>query len=299
MQGLRMHGVIPPVVTPLSEGGARVDVDALQAHVKWLVDNGVHALMPCGTTGEGPLLTTHERIEVLRWVLEVARGRVPVIAHVGAISTSESVQLADAAAADGADAISIVSPYYFRIPDGPLVTHFCTVARVVPEIPVYLYNIPQCTGNDLTPDIIREVVAHSPNVTGVKDSSGDLERLRELIGLGIPGFQVACGADPLVYEAIKLGANASVSGNANAFPEVVVELFRCYWAGDLAGAERQQALLDVVRNALRNGQSIALIKRGIEMRGLQGGAVRPPLPEISPDETEAARSALASAGLLN
>jgi len=298
MSSFRLRGVIPPVVTPLTEGGIHVDVDALQAHVAWLCSQGVHALMPCGTTGEGPLLTTQERIDVLRWVLEVVRGRTPVIAHVGAITTAESVALAEAAATGGADAVSIVAPYYFRIPDEALVQHFVAVSQAVVDLPAYLYNIPQCAGNVLTPSIVEQVVAQAPNVRGVKDSAGDLNILRQFIDVGIPDFHVACGADPLVFEALGIGATASISGNANAFPEVVVELFRRYWAGDLAGAKRQQDLLDIVRNALRNGQSISLIKRGIEMRGLRGGCVRPPLPEVSAAEVEAARRPLVDAGLL-
>ncbi|NLE99672.1 MAG: dihydrodipicolinate synthase family protein [Anaerolineales bacterium] len=298
MQGFRLRGVIPPIVTPLMPGSAHIDVDALQAHVSWLSDKGVHALMPCGTTGEGPLLTIQERMEVVRRVLEVASGRTPVIAHVGAITTRESIQLAEAATAVGVDALSVVSPYYFRISDDALVAHFCAVAKAVPEVPVFLYNLPQCVGNAITPRMVEETISHAPNVVGLKDSAGDLKLLRDFISLGLPGLQVACGSDVLVFEALKLGASASVSGNANAFPEVVVELFRCYWAGDLIGAARQQALLDVVRNALRNGQSIALIKRAVEMRGLRCGPVRPPLPEVTAEEVETARVALSVAGLL-
>lgn len=298
MSEFELRGCITPLVTPFSPSGAAVDIDALQSHVSWLCDRGVHALMPCGTTGEGPLLTAQERTAVLRGVREVTRGRTPVIAHVGTITTHDTIQLAEAAAAAGADALSVVSPYYFRIPDHALVAHFCAVANAVPELPVYLYNLPQCVGNSITPRIVQDAVARAPNVVGLKDSAGDLNLLRDFIGLPIPGFQIACGSDTLVLQALHLGASAAVSGNSNAFPEVVVELFRCFWAGDMVGAAQQQAHLDVVRNALRNGQSIALIKRAVEMRGLYCGAVRPPLPEVTPEEVTPALAALSAAGLL-
>ena len=298
MKPFSIRGVIPPVVTPFTPGSERIDGDALQAHVNWLIEKGVHGLMPCGTTGEGPLLSLSERKEVLTLVLEATGGRVPLLAHVGGITTRETIELAVHAAGRGADAVSVVTPYYFGLPDGAMVEHFCAVAGAVTETPVYLYNIPQCTGNWVNPAMLREVAGRCPNVMGIKDSAGDIVLLQAFIELAERSFQVACGSDALVFQALQAGACACVSGNANSFPEVVAGIFECFWAGDLAGARRQQGLLNEVREALHNGRSIAMIKRGIEMRGLQAGGVRAPLADVVAGEVEVAAERLRAAGLL-
>ena len=298
MTQFRIRGVIPPIVTPFTPGAESIDGDALQAHADWLIEKGVHGLMPCGTTGEGPLLTAAERKEVLDMVAEAADGRVPLLAHVGGITTRETIDLAVHAAARGADAVSVVTPYYFKLPDRAMVEHFCAVAGAVPETPVFLYNIPQCTGNWVNPAMLREVAGRCPNVIGIKDSAGYITLLQAFIQLAEGSFQVACGSDALVFQAFQAGACACVSGNANAFPEVVVGIFECFWAGDLVGAEIQQQLLNEVREALHNGGSIAMIKRAIEMRGLQAGGVRPPLADVVAGEVEVASERLRAAGLL-
>ena len=298
MTELKIRGVIPPIVTPFTPGAESIDRDALQAHSDWLIEKGVHGLMPCGTTGEGPLLTVSERKEVLDIVVEVADGRVPLLAHVGGITTRQTIDLAVHAAGRGADAVSVVTPYYFGLPDRAMIEHFCAVAGAVPETPVFLYNIPQCTGNWVNPAMLREVAGRCPNVMGIKDSAGDIVKMQAFIELAERSFQVACGNDALLLDGLKAGASAGISGNANAFPEVVVGIFECFWAGDLVGAELQQQLLNEVREALHNGRSIAMIKRGIEMRGLQAGGVRPPLADVAAGEVEVAAERLRAAGLL-
>jgi 4-hydroxy-tetrahydrodipicolinate synthase len=276
-----IRGVIPPLFTPFTDHGAEVDEGALRAHVQWLVERGVHGLMPCGTTGEGALLAAQERKRLVEVVVEAAAHRVPVMAHVGTAVTRETVELALHARASGAEAVSVVTPYYFHLSDGALVGHYCRVAEAVADTPVFLYNIPQNTGNRLSPAVVEAIVARCPNVVGIKDSSGSLGNIAEFVEVGGRGFQVVCGSDGLLLRALRAGACASVSGNANVFPEVVTALFEAFWRGDWEGACRQQELLDSVRRLLSNGDNLALMKRGLELRGLRGGTVRPPLPEVS------------------
>ncbi len=293
-----IRGVIPALLTPLADSGS-IDENALCAHVEWLIEKGVHGLMPCGTTGEGPLLTMPERKHVVRIVTATVDGRVPVLAHVGAPTTRETIELARHAQECGAEAISVVTPYYFRLPDDALVEHFCRVAGEVTDTPVFLYNIPQNTGNALSREIVEAVVERSPNVTGIKDSGGDLRTLSSFVGLKDGSFQVVCGSDGLLLSALKTGACASVSGNANVCPGIVVNLFDAFWKGDQDTARRQQELLDQVREALRNGQSISLIKRALEFWGLRGGTVRPPLPEATPEMIADAKNRLLALELLS
>lgn len=277
----KIRGVIVPLVTPFKVGGEEIDESAVEALCHWLIEKGIHGLMPCGTTGEGPLLSTAERKYLLEVVLGAVNGRVPVIAHVGAATTRETIDLAQHAHRAGVSAVSIVTPYYFPVSQTAMVEHFCRAAQAVPDLPVYLYNIPSRTVNTFTAAGAEAVIARCPNVLGVKDSSGSLESITSFIGLKHGEFQVTCGADNLIFKALQAGAAAAVTGNGNAFPEVVVRLFDAFWKGELEKAAHQQSILDRVRNLLQNGGDLSLLKRGIEFRGLKAGAVRPPLLEFS------------------
>jgi len=294
---LILQGVIPPLLTPFSDSGKAVDEDALGAHVEWLIEKGIHGVMPGGTTSEGPLLTVPERKHVVEVVITTVRERVPVVAHVGTLVTDETIELARHAQSCGAQAVSVVAPYYYGLPANALVEHFCRVAAAVADMPVFLYNIPQCTGNDISQSVAEAVIERCPNVVGIKDSSGDLSAFSEFVSLRDAGFQAICGSDGLLLRALEAGASASVSGNSNVFPEVVVSLFEAFWRGDLEAARCQQELLDQIREAMHDGRSVSLMKRILESRGLRGGPVRPPLPEATPGMIAVAQDRLRLLGL--
>lgn len=293
-----LQGVIPPIFTPFTADGTKVDLNALVTHADWLLSKGVHGLMPCGTTGEGPLLSGEERMQVTEVVLDVASGRAPVVAHVGTASTAETVALALDAVERGAGALSVVCPYYYRLPPLALVEHFVAVAGSVPQSPVYLYNIPQLTGNALSAALVAEIKARAPNVVGIKDSTGDLHALAEYGMIDKGCFQVICGSDGLILSALRQGAVGCVSGNANVFPELVVRLFDSAKQGQGDKAEQLQATLDRVRSILLDGRSIGLMKQILRQRGLHAGPVRSPLPEVDGAAVRAAVQALDELGLI-
>jgi len=293
-----VRGVIVPLLTPMSQDGEQIDESALQSHVDWLVKKGVHGLMPCGTTGEAPLLAQAEREIITEIVVDAAGGRVPVIAHVGAITTRETIELAEHAAAVGVSAISVITPYYFALTDAALTEHFCQVAAAAPDLPMYLYNLPARAGNHVSRACAEAVIARCANVVGIKDSSGDLATLSSFMGLGDGRFQVACGSDALLFRGLQAGAIAGVSGNANVFPEVLTGLFEAFWHGDLAAAARCQETLDFIRTTLQDGRHLALYKHVLELRGLCGGGVRSPLPPASASEVAEAAAKLRAAGLV-
>ena len=282
----KIRGVIVPLVTPFNSGD-EIDEGAMAGLCDWLIEKGVHGLMPCGTTGEGPLLSTSERKRLLEVVLSAARGRTPVIAHVGAATTRETIELAKHAASTGIPAVSVVTPYYFPVTQNAMIEHFCRTAQAVPDTAVFLYNIPSRTVNSFTRAGAEAVIERCPNVLGVKDSSGSLESITSFIGLKQGQFQVTCGSDNLIHKALQAGAVAAITGNGNAIPEVVVKLFEAHWNGDHKKAAHQQQVLDQVRNLLQNGKDLSLLKRAVDYRGLRGGMVRPPLLEFNPAEFEA------------
>ena len=293
-----LSGVIPPLLTPFADSGEKVDEGALRVHVEWLIEMGVHGLMPCGTTGEGPLLTISERKRVVEVVIEVADHRVPVVAHVGAPTTHETIELARHAQGCGAEAVSVVTPYYYRLSEDALIEHFCHVANAVADTFVFLYNIPQNTGNTLSLSTAKAITARCPNVIGIKDSSGQLDALVGFTGLNNGQFQVICGSDGLFLRALEAGACGGVSGNANVFPEIVVSLYRAFSQGEYDAAHQQQRLLNQIVEILDFGENLSLFKRILGLRGLRGGAVRPPLLEAAEEVVVRTEERLQSLHLL-
>lgn len=295
MSSPRIHGLLAAMITPCTPRGG-LDPEATRRHVDRLVSAGVDGLFIGGTNGEAPLLTHRERSRLAELVVAAAAGRVPVIVQTGAASTREAVALSRHARRIGADAVAVVTPWYYRLGDEALVRHYLRVAAAVPDLPVFLYNIPQNTGNPLSVEAILRIAERAPNVAGVKDSTGDLARIVELLGVAAGRLSVFVGSDALVLPALDAGAHGSVSGNANVFPELFVALFAAHRAGDRAGARRADELIQQVRRILRDGD-LALFKAILARRGHAVGRVRPPLPEVTDSDVERCVSDLAALGL--
>ena len=291
----KIRGVITALVTPFDDQG-RVDEDALRRLVEYQIRAGVHGLNPCGTTGEHALLTPAERMRIAEIVVRTARRRVPVFVQTGTASTDGTIALTRHAQKIGADAATVVTPFYYHPGDG-MIEHYARVAQSVSDFPVFLYNIPQMTGNNLSPALVAAIVERCPNVVGMKDSSGNLQQVIESVSLRGGHFNVAMGSDGLVLSALVTGVQASVSGNANVFPELFVELFQAFWRGDLPAAQSAQARIQHVRRILKDGGDLSLFKAILTRRGLPLGGVRSPLVNASPQTVDACVNALDSVGL--
>jgi 4-hydroxy-tetrahydrodipicolinate synthase len=293
---IQLRGVVVPLLTPF-DGKGRIDQEALERLVEFQIDAGVHSLNPCGTTGEGLLLDMTERRCVAEVTMSAAQGRVPVLVQTGAPTTSDTIALTRHAAEIGASAANIVSPFYYRYDATALVQHYVAVAQSVPDLPIYLYNIPQLTGNTLTLSIVTEIARRCPNVVGLKDSSGNLLQTIDMVAVSNSHFQVAIGADGLILSALAAGVQAAISGNANVFPEVFVSLFDMFWRGDWAGAQAEQARIQHIRQILRDGQDLSLFKAVLAHRGIPVGGVRPPLLNASGSVVDKCLAQLAELGL--
>ncbi len=226
-------GLVVPLLTPLSADGESLDIPTLETLADFLIRSGVQGLNTCGTTGEFALLKHTERQRVTEVVVKLAAGRVPVLAHTGAITTAETVALTRHARQCGADAVSVVTPYYYPLTDQALVDHYVAVSSAVPDFPVFLYNIPQKAGNNLSPAVVAEITRRCPNVVGIKDSSGNLGLLAEDRREVKRRFYTLVGSDHLILAAMANGADGSISGYANVFPELFVALFSSLAGGDM------------------------------------------------------------------
>lgn len=290
-----LRGVFVPLLTPFGPAG-ELDERALKRLVDFLIDAGVHGLFVGGTTGEFPLLSTAERTRLAEAVVAHTATRVPVVVQSGAPSTREAIELSRHARAVGATAAAVVAPYFFPLANDALIEHYVAVSSAVPDLPVLLYNIPQRTGNALTPAVVADVARRCPNVVGIKDSSGNLGQTIEFCSARA-GFQVAQGADGLLVAGLANGVEATVSGNANVFPELAVAVFDAWWRGDHDGSRAAQQRLDLARHALRDGLDLSLFKHVLARRGLSVGDVRSPLPRATEAEVDAAVSTIERAGI--
>ncbi len=280
MKELLLKGVIVPLVTPFDEQG-NLDETATRRLVNYLIERGVHGLFPVGTTGEGPLLTPGERRRLAVIVVEETAGRIPVLVHTGAITTAETISLTRHAQAIGAQGVAIVTPYYFRYGDEALFRYYEQVAASAPDFPIFLYNIPQLTGNNISADLVVRLIERCPSIVGMKDSSGSLATLIASLPLRQGKFSGATGADGLFTAAMAMGIPASVSGNANVTPELFVALYNTISSGDLATARELQRKVDAVRRILEDGGDLSLFKGMLAKRGIPVGNVRPPLLQAS------------------
>jgi 4-hydroxy-tetrahydrodipicolinate synthase len=218
------EGVVVAMVTPFKNGA--VDELALRQHIEFLVQAGVQAVLPCGTTGESPTLSHEEHNRVVALTVEAARGRVPVLAGAGSNSTAEAVSMAKHARDVGADGVLLVSPYYNKPTQEGLYRHFSEVADAA-QLPVILYNIPGRCGVNVLPETTARLAQH-PLIVGVKEASGDLNQMIRTIELCPPGFLVTSGDDGLTLPLLAVGGRGVISVAANVVPALMVEMWRTW-----------------------------------------------------------------------
>jgi 4-hydroxy-tetrahydrodipicolinate synthase len=288
-------GSIVALVTPMREDGA-VDHEALAKLVDRTVDAGTAAIVSVGTTGESATLTVTEHTDVIRTTVQVVAGRVPVIAGTGANSTAEAIHLTEAARQAGADAALLVTPYYNKPPQEGLYQHFKAVAEAV-ELPQIMYNVPARTGCDMLPSTV-ERLASVPNIVGLKEALGTLDRVRELVALGLDDFALYSGDDATVRESILAGFHGTISVTANAAPELMARMCTAALAGDAALAAELDADLAPLHRALFVEPNPIPIKWALAELGLSQAGIRLPLVPLDPAHHETVRAALRSAGLL-
>jgi len=287
----KMYGVITAMTTPFAAGG-EVDFAALDSETEFLINARVQCLYPCGTTGEMLFMTNEQREAVAKAVVEKAAGRVVVYIHVGATRVEDTIRLARHAHRIGADGVGVVTPFFFGLNDRELENFYVTVANSLPEdFPLYMYNIPQCSTNDLKPEVCARVAARCRNVIGIKYSYCDMHRVLDYLQIR-DGFSVLVGFDRLLMPALRIGCDGTVSGAASVFPEPFVEVYEKYTAGDMAGAQAAMWRANDIVKKLKAGTSLGTFKEAQRLRGLAGGYVHAPLMEITEQEKESLKKAL-------
>lgn len=270
---LHLRGIIPALVTPYREDGA-LDTAALRGLVRHLLPH-VDGFLVNGTTADFPLLTRAERREAIAAVVGVVAGQKPVLAGTGAVSTREVLALTHDALEAGADAALIIPPYYLRPSAAGLEQHFATVAQEFPDFPILLYNFPQLAGQPIPPPVVARLTS-LPNIIGMKDTSGDLAYMLEVLECVPSTFQVLVGRGTVFLPAIAAGAVGGILACANLIPEQWQAVYHAIRNGDWETARAGQLRAQRVSRIIGKGGSLA-VRAGLKMCGIAVGPPRLPL----------------------
>lgn len=289
------HGSMVALVTPMQDDGS-VDFDCLARLVEFHVENGTDAIVAVGTTGESATLDEAEHCLVIRRVVEMAAGRVPVIAGTGANSTSEAIILTRCAMEAGADACLLVTPYYNKPTQEGLYRHFKAVAEAVP-VPQILYNVPGRTACDMLNATVERLASIS-NIVGIKDATGDMVRGQELIECCGDRIDIYSGDDATTVALIKLGGKGGISVTANVAPRAMHEMCAAALAGDYEDADAINERLMPLHQKLFVEANPIPVKWALHEMGLIPAGIRLPLTPLSDIYHDTVRQALKSAGVL-
>ena len=273
----------------------RVDDAALKRLVDFHVENGTDGLVIAGTTGESATLAKEEHVALVNRAVELADGRLPIIAGVGSNSTAQTVDLAKAVAGSGLDAYLVVVPYYNKPMQEGLYRHFSTVADAV-EKPVMLYNVPGRTVADLLPETVARLAPHE-NIFGIKEATGQISRLKEIQALVNNDFRYYSGDDFTVLPFMQAGGHGVVTVTGNVAPALMSSLCRLAAEGEESAAKAADEKLQPLNSALFLESNPIPVKWAVSQLGLIKPTIRLPLTELSPEHHDAVRQAMAGAGI--
>jgi len=296
MKTSEIKGIIPPILTPmLDDFEQSINYSELRNQVERLLRGGVHGLFPVGTNGEAYILSMKEKEAILETVIDQVKGRVPVYAGTGCISTADTVHMSKLAQKLGADALSIITPFFAAASQKELYDHYVTVAKSV-DLPIILYNIPPRTGNKLLPETVQKLCRDVDNIVGAKDSSGDIENLKAYIRLTKEldkDVAILAGNDGAILTCLKEGGSGGIAGRANIWPNALASIYDRFAAGDLEGAQQAQDAIAALQTVFRFGNPNTIIKKAVALLGYPVGDCRAPFNYVPEEGIEALKQVLA------
>ena len=283
MPKLFLNGIFVPHVTPFTRKG-ELDIKALRVCVRFWLENGVSGLVPCGSNGEAPYLSRQERMKVIKTVVDEVNGKFPVIAGTGSMSTKETIMLTRDAKDLGADAALIVTPFYFKLTNREMHEHYRTILETV-DLPIVIYNVPKFTGFSLEPALIYQLVSENEKVVGVKDSSGSIGAITEIIRLVGDKISVLAGTADVALPTFLLGGKGAVIAVANVFPKLCSRLYETFKNGRYEEARKLQKRISFVNEVLvKRHNQLSAIKEALRLQGLPSGYPRKPALPLSSEE---------------
>jgi 4-hydroxy-tetrahydrodipicolinate synthase len=295
MTAQRLIGCGTALATPFNKNGS-LDEAALRAVVDWQIEEGIHFLVPCGSTGEAATMTLDEHRRVVEITVEQAKGRVPIVAGAASNDTQKAIAFSKMVRDVGATHLLHASPMYNKPPQRGIVAHFKAIAEAV-DLPIVVYNVPGRTGSNIEAKTTLEM-AKIPGIVAVKEASGNLGQIADILAGRPAEFSVLSGDDELTFPLMTLGGDGIVSVISNATPKLMAELCNKLRAGDIAGArEIHFKLLPWMRGAFIESNPLP-VKAAMAMLGKMENVLRLPLVPLSESNAPVVRSALTRAGAL-
>lgn len=288
MKKVELKGIITPILTPMNADES-VNLVELRNQVERLISSGVHGIFPFGTNGEGYILSENEKVEVLEATIDQVKGRVPVYAGSGLISTKDTIRMSKKAQELGADVLSIITPSFAVASQKELYDHYVEIAKHV-DTPIVLYNIPARTGNKLLPETIAKLAKDVDLIVGAKDSSGDWDNLKAYITETRElekDFYVLSGNDALILPCLKEGGFGGIAGCSNVYPEVLSSIYNLFIEGKLEEAEVVQESIASFRAVFKYGNPNTIVKKAVAMLGYPVGDCRRPFNYLCEEGIEA------------
>lgn len=294
MKELVIKGIIVPILTPMNPGDESINLTEFRNQIERQIAGGVHGIFPFGTNGEGYILSLKEKEELLEAAVDQVKGRVPVYAGSGCISTRDTVYMSKRAEELGADALSIITPSFAVASQKELYDHYVEVAKHV-NIPIILYNIPPRTGNKILPETVEKLARDVDVIVGAKDSSGDLDNLMAYIertrDVG-KNFAVLAGNDGNILKCLKAGGAGGIAGRANLYPKTVASIYDLFVAGKVDEAQAAQDSVATLQRVFKFGNPNTIIKKAVAMMGYPVGDCRKPFNYLCDEGIEELKAVL-------
>lgn len=286
---LRPNGIIVPIITPMTED-EEINEAELRNQINRMISSGIHGIFCVGTNGESYALSNEEKLQVIKITVEETRGRVPVYAGTGCVSTKETIKLSLQAKELGVDALSILSPYYVAVSQDDIYAYFSDIAQAV-DLPIVLYNIPARTGNNIDYKTVAKL-SKFDNIVGIKDSSGNFDNTLRYIEDTDKRVAVLAGNDSLILWTLLAGGDGAIAGTANLFPELLVEIYDLWQKGEIERANEAQKKLRPFRDVMKLANPNSVVKRAMNLLGYNVGPARRPVDRLNPKIEEELKEVL-------
>lgn len=294
---LKIEGIIPALVTPMNSDES-INERGLHTIINFVISGGVHGIFVCGSQGESFSMNYEEKKRVIAASIDASSGRVPVYAGTGTITTAQSVKLTKMARELGADAVSVITPYFIKPTQNEMIDHYKAIAEAAEDMPVLLYNNSTRTGVSIDPETVAKL-SEVGNIVGMKDSSADIiQTMAYIDATKGKDFTVLVGNDASIFAALASGGKGAVAATANIAPSMIVGIYESFKAGDIAKARDLQYKLLPVRKAFNLGTFPVVIKEAMNMMGLPAGPARKPIQGLSQEKKSELKKVLSNAGLL-